>query len=260
MIQFKEIFEQNYPGQWAEFEKVLTKIQNILHYEFKKEANLWNAVTIRGSRLPTQEFERLEFLGDAILKAIHGILLFDRREDFSPGELTAFRRNFEKNEYLASLAIELQCNRIGSLLGIGKLSKNQAADFFEALVGATFLDNGRNLENTIKLFKGIIHFERNIKEYQKSPWGSKDPKSALHELVQKNFGNEVTLDYSHTNEGTMNAPQYEVRALIRNKLSKKIEIEGSLVKGFTNKKDGEKEAAKSLLLKLKEEGKIGNEL
>ncbi|MHA1267756.1 MAG: ribonuclease III domain-containing protein [Candidatus Helarchaeota archaeon] len=260
MIQFKEIFEQNYPGQWAEFEKGLTKIQNILHYQFKEAENLWNAVSIRGSKLPTQEFERLEFLGDAILKAIHGILLFDRGEEFSPGELTAFRRNFEKNEYLASLADELQCNRIGALLGIGKLSKNQAADFFEALVGATFLDNGRDLETTIKLFKGIIHFERNIKEYQKSPWGSKDPKSALHEWVQKQFGNEVTLEYPFTNEGSMNAPQYKVRVLIRNKLTKRSEIEGPWVEGFTNKKEGEKGAAKALLLKLKEEGKIGNDL
>ncbi|MHA1766542.1 MAG: hypothetical protein ACTSVK_09830, partial [Promethearchaeota archaeon] len=82
--QFKEIFEQNYPYQWNEFEKILNKIQNILNYQFKDRINLWNATSIRGSTLPTQQFERLEFLGDSVLKTIHGILLFERWEDFSP--------------------------------------------------------------------------------------------------------------------------------------------------------------------------------
>ncbi|MHA1268943.1 MAG: ribonuclease III domain-containing protein [Candidatus Helarchaeota archaeon] len=259
MGQFKEIFERNYPSQWNEFEKVLVKIQNILNYQFKDLENLWNAVSIRGSKLPTKQFERLEFLGDSILKTIHSILLFDRGEDFPPSELTAFRMNFEKNEYLASLAKEFQCNRIGALLGLGILSRKQAADFFEALVGAVFIDCERNLQSMLKIFKGIIHFERNIKEYKKSPWGSKDPKSFLHEWVQRKYGNDVEIQYPSTNEGSMNAPKYKVQVLVKNRRSNKTEIEGPWVEGYSKKKTGEKEAAKALLMKLKDERMINSE-
>ena len=66
LTHFKQIFEQNYPRQWSKFQKIGKKIQNIIHYDFVNEEILWKAMSIRGSALPSEEFERLEFLGDSI--------------------------------------------------------------------------------------------------------------------------------------------------------------------------------------------------
>jgi dsRNA-specific ribonuclease len=143
------------------------KIQNIIQYNFVKEETLWNAMSIRGSKLPSEEFKRLEFLGDSILKAIHGILLYDRGKEFQPGELTDFRQQLESNDILAPLAEELKCNEVGELLEIGKLSPKQAADCFEALIGALYVDK-RNLEDMIRLVRGLTHFQKRFKELRQA--------------------------------------------------------------------------------------------
>jgi ribonuclease-3 len=255
LTHFKEIFEQNYFGQWSNFQKIGRKIQNIIHYDFVNEETLWNAMFIRGSRLPSEEFERLEFLGDSILKAIHGILLYERGEEFQPGKLTVFRQNLESNDELAPLAEELKFNEIGSLLEIGELSPKQAAEFFEALIGAIYVDKG-SIDAMITLVKGITHFQKRLKELQKAPWESKDPKSFLHEWVLKKYGDEASVDFLSVSEGTSDPPQFKVRVIIKRKTNDNIEIEGPWVVGtFSTKKEGEKEAAKALLSQL-EEGKL----
>ncbi len=160
LAHFKEIFKQHYPDRWSEFQKLGRKIQNIIHYNFEKEEILWNAMSIRGSKLPSEEFKRLEFLGDSILKAIHGILLYYRGEEFQPGELTDFRKNLESNADLAPLAEEVKYNEIG------KLSPKQAADCFEALIGAIYVGQ-RDLEDMILLVKGLTHFQKRLKEIRK---------------------------------------------------------------------------------------------
>ena len=251
LTHFKEIFEQNYLGQWSEFQKIGKKIQNIIHYDFVKEETLWNAMSICGSTLPSEEFERLECLGDSILKAIHGILLFERGEEFQPDKLSIYRQNLERNDNLASLAEELRYNNLGSLLGIGKLSMKQAADCFEALIGAIYRDKG-NFDDMIDLVKGLTHFKKRIKELEKAPWGSKDPKTFLLEWVLKKYGNEVNVDFQSVNEGTKNEPQFKVRVIIKRKTNDTIEIEGPWVGTFSKKKEGEKEAAKTLLSQLEE--------
>lgn len=167
LANFKEIFEQSYPDRWSEFQKIGRKIQNIIHYNLVKEETLWNAMSIRGSKLSFEEFNRLEFLGDSILKAIHGILLYERVEEFRPGELTDFRQNLESNDTLVPLAEELKCNEIGTLLGISNLSSKQAAAFFEAIIGAIYVDK-RNLEDMIGLVRGLTHFQKRFKELREA--------------------------------------------------------------------------------------------
>jgi len=256
MPDFKEMFEKNYPDLWDEFQKTCEKIQNIIKYKFQNTAHFWNSLSIRGSRLPTEQFERLEFLGDSLIKAVHGILLFEKSEEFSPKELSSFRSNLENNEYFGSLADELHLNHLGKMLGIGKLSNNQAADCFEAIIGAIFIDNGKKFDELIGLIKSLTHFEKRMKILKKSPWGNKDPKSFLYEWVQRAHGQDVKITFPSINEGTLNAPLFKVRVVIQKKGDEKPLISGPWAEPKSKKKDGEKEAAKLLLLKLKEDGKI----
>lgn len=256
MVSFQENFEQIYPNKWTEFQKIGKKIQNMVQYQFGDEENLWYAMAIRGSKLPHAQFERLEFLGDSIIKAIQSLFLFERQKEFQPEQLTSSRQSLEKNVSLAPFGKELKGDEIGELLEIGKLSIDQAADYFEAIIASIFIDSNKNFEKMEKIFKSITHFEKKVKELMDSPWRFKDPRTFLNEWVQKSYSNEAEVNYEPKNEGTQNAPQYRVRVLIKRRDTQKIEIEGPWGDAVSKKKDAEKNAAERLLFKLKEEGRL----
>lgn len=256
MSQFQQLFEMHYPNLWHDFYQVCQKIQNILQYDFQDNENLWNALSIRGSKLPPDQFERLEFLGDSIIKAAQGILLYEKSADFSPKELTSLRSNLENNEYFGSLAKDLNLDQVGSLLGTGTLSTSQAADCFEALIGAIYIDNGKKFDEMIQIIKERTHFEKRIKEINSSPWGTKDPKSYLLEWMQKKYANDASLEFVTKNDGSANAPEYISKIIIKKKIDGKIILEGPWGKNRHKTKESEKEAAKECLLKLMEEGKL----
>lgn len=88
-------------------------------------------------------YERLEFLGDAVLGTIIGNYLFSQMPDADEGDLTQMRSKIVRREFL---------NHIGKSLGLypllqSKVDKDRYGDdvhgnIFEALVGAVFVDVG----------------------------------------------------------------------------------------------------------------------
>ena len=88
-------------------------------------------------------YERLEFLGDAVLGAIIGNYLFSQMPNADEGDLTQMRSKIVRREFL---------NHIGKSLGLypllqSKVNKDRYGDdihgnIFEALVGAVFVDVG----------------------------------------------------------------------------------------------------------------------
>ena len=88
-------------------------------------------------------YERLEFLGDAVLGTIIGNYLFSQMPDADEGGLTQMRSKIVRREFL---------NHIGKSLGLyrllqSKVDKDRYGDdvhgnIFEALVGAVFVDVG----------------------------------------------------------------------------------------------------------------------
>jgi ribonuclease-3 len=95
----------------------------------------------------TQDNERLEFLGDAVLDFIVGALLFNRLPEMREGRLTRLRASLVRNEQLAALAAQLG---IGEQLRLGRGEEDsggrQRASLlcatFEAVIGAYYLDSG----------------------------------------------------------------------------------------------------------------------
>ncbi len=88
-------------------------------------------------------YERLEFLGDAVLGTIIGDYLFTKMPDADEGTLTQMRSKIVRREFL---------NRVGKSLDLypllqSRTEKNHYGDdihgnIFEALVGAVFVDGG----------------------------------------------------------------------------------------------------------------------
>lgn len=97
-------------------------------------------------QLPTlYNYERLEFLGDAVLKLVISELLYDRYPDLREGELTKIRSVVVSDATLADIALEFDLG-VYLLLGISELRTggdkraSNLACAVEALLGALFLD------------------------------------------------------------------------------------------------------------------------
>lgn len=93
------------------------------------------------------DYERLEFLGDAVLDLLAGRLLFDQFADAQEGELSRRRARVVRRDTLARLAQRLKLGEhvrlgTGQMRMGGGASKRILADTFEALAGAVFLDGG----------------------------------------------------------------------------------------------------------------------
>ncbi|MDC3079646.1 putative dsRNA-binding protein [Flavobacteriaceae bacterium] len=88
-------------------------------------------------------YERLEFLGDAVLGTIIGNYLFTKMPDADEGTLTQMRSKIVRREFLNSVSKSLD---LYPLLQ-SRAEKNHYGDdihgnIFEALVGAVFVDGG----------------------------------------------------------------------------------------------------------------------
>ncbi len=92
-------------------------------------------------------YERLEFLGDAVLELVVSDLLFSRFPEAHEGDLSRFRAAMVNTEQLAGLARELGLDS-GLLLGKGEAASGGhekpsiLAAVYEAVIAAVYLDGG----------------------------------------------------------------------------------------------------------------------
>ncbi len=95
-----------------------------------------------------QDNERLEFLGDCILKFIIGKFLYQSFPQMREGKLSNLRSILENNTYqLAEFANQLNLRKLmrlgkGAELQGGRTNPELLSDTFEAIIGAYFLDSG----------------------------------------------------------------------------------------------------------------------
>ncbi len=102
---------------------------------------------LRHRSAPGRSYERLEFLGDAVLDTVVSQVLFERFPDATEGVLSRLRAAIVRDASLAEVASEF---KLGNLvqLGQGELKSGGArrdsilADALEAVFGAVFVDGG----------------------------------------------------------------------------------------------------------------------
>jgi ribonuclease-3 len=94
-----------------------------------------------------ESYERLEFLGDAVLGWVTADVAFRRFPQMSEGQLTGIRKGVVNTTALAELAVEIG---IGPYIKLGKgeaaahgsHKRSILADAMEALIGAIYIDRG----------------------------------------------------------------------------------------------------------------------
>lgn len=129
----------------------------------------------------SESYERLEFLGDAVLELATTKYLYDLFPQEPEGVLSAYRSSLVKTETLAEVAAELGLDQRVMMNKGGTINDSILADVFEAVVGGLYLDQGYAVVTTflkIVLFPKFAAIKRN-NLYQ-------DPKSLLQEAVQAN--------------------------------------------------------------------------
>lgn len=143
----------------------------------------------------TESYERLEFLGDAVLELLMSDYLYNKLK-VSEGEMTKLRAHYVCENALYEYS---KCLELGQYLKLGKGEleiggKNNKAinsDIFESFLGALYLDQG--IEIARKYFNEFII---PIIESDKMNFFA-DYKSALQEYVQTD---KKSLEYRLINE------------------------------------------------------------
>ncbi|HXT50383.1 MAG TPA: ribonuclease III [Thermoanaerobaculia bacterium] len=129
-------------------------------------------------------YERLEFLGDAVLGALAAEFLYQQLAEDDEGELSKVKSYLVSEPVLADFAVELD---LGPLLRLGvgeersggRSKPSLLADAVEALIGALYLDGG--LERTRAFVAPLLR--AGLDAWQ-SGAARRDAKTALQERLQ----------------------------------------------------------------------------
>ena len=130
-----------------------------------------------------QDYEKLEFMGDAVLGYVTADLVYKNRPEMSEGNLTKLRSVLVSTKPLAAYARNINLHeyvRIGHSINIEqvKASDKILENVLEALIGATYLDAG--LKTAYAFIKGLLL--KDIKNYDVDDLT--DYKSKLQEEIQ----------------------------------------------------------------------------
>lgn len=173
-----------------ESNKSFENLEKALKYEFKDKNLLKLALThssyANEQRKKTEDNERLEFLGDAVLGLVIADYLHDYFLNSKEGQLTKLRATIVSEEPLAEIARGIE---LGQYLYLGKGENNTGgrdrvsilADGMEALIGALYIEGGIELAKRVILNLFMPVMQKSFKGQ-----GFKDYKTSLQEILQQN--------------------------------------------------------------------------
>lgn len=215
---------------------------------YYKLALMHKSVMRRNAKGKPVNNERLEFLGDAILDAIVGDIVYQHFPGKREGFLTNTRSKLVQRDTLNKLAQEMGINQL--ILSSGHTSSHNSymgGNAFEALVGAIYLDQGYNACMCF-MNKRILAQMINI---DKVAYKEVNFKSKLIEWSQKN---KVRLSYEQVlQEKDKNGnPIFEFKVVLEG-------VEGCSGRGFS-KKESQQLASKLTLDKLKKKPQFIDEV
>ncbi|MGM9873988.1 MAG: ribonuclease III [Bacilli bacterium] len=119
--------------------------QNLALYNLALTHSSYNA----DAKTKHHDYERLEYIGDAVLGFVVADLIYHHYENMEPGEMSKLRSYIVKSKSLADYARKLELHKY--ILAGHSIDHNQIRssdkileDTFESLVGAIYLDLGIN--------------------------------------------------------------------------------------------------------------------
>ena len=168
----------------------LTEFTQIIGYSFSSPSLLDLALThpsyVREDPTAQNHYQRLEFLGDAVLQLVLTDQLYKKFPDAGEGPLTKARAQMVNRRTLAEQARRIRLGEFlfmshGEVASGGRQRMSSLADSFEALIGAIFLDGGYEVAGRFILGQ----FRELFGELEVMP-NLDNPKGELQELIQAN--------------------------------------------------------------------------
>ena len=226
------------------------ELEKKIGYTFQNRALLKQAVThssfANEQKINRQKhYERLEFLGDAVLELVSSDFLFQTHPEMPEGQLTKLRASMVCEPALAYCAKDLTLDSYiqlgkGEEATGGRYRDSIVSDVMEAVIGAIYLDGGMEPARTY-IHRFIISDLENKQLFL-------DSKTNLQEYMQQNLKKE--FHYRLVEES---GPEHDKVFLVEVVMEEKVLGRG---KGRT-KKAAEQQAAYEALLGFRKPGKRG---
>lgn len=164
--------------------------QKLIEYgiDIKNDELLLNALTHSSysNEHETPNYERLEFLGDAVLQLITSEYFF-LNTSYNEGDMSKIRASYVCEEALYNYAQDIELKKY-IRVGHGQEKNINAtiiADVFESLLAVIYLENGLEVVKKFVLDLILPYIEKNVQFIH-------DYKSLLQEMVQTD---KKSLDY-----------------------------------------------------------------
>lgn len=212
--------------------KVIDKLNiNPTNMNLYIQAFTHSSYTNENPRYPN--YERLEFLGDAVLEIIVSDYLYKERE-LEEGTMTKMRANYVCEKACATYAKDLGFEKEIKIGNNEEVNDTILADVFEAFIGAIYLDKG--FEYTFKIISNIVtnYINKRINflidyksELQEKVQTVK--KNVIYEVVDeegpahnKKFTSIVKVDGIIMGKGTGSSKKMSEQEAAKDALSKEV--------------------------------------
>lgn len=187
-------------------------------------------------------YERIEFLGDAVLQLFVSEYIYKRYPELPQGKLTRLRAAMVCEDSFSKFAKECHFDQYirlgkGEEMAGARQRAGLLCDIFESFVGALYLDQGRAAVE--KFIQRVIFPKLDLGWFDHAV----DAKTSLQEFLQRD--GDVDIEYHLLGEtGSENNPEFKVNVSADGKV---------LAKGTgSSKKHAEMDAASKALKKLRE--------
>ena len=224
----------------------LREFEELIQYSFNNKDLLIQALTTKklGKETGTPHYEVLETLGDAVIKLIFSLKLYQKGKTDS-GEITKIRQSLESNRTFETVARKIDLQKYIFTSKKQKIEGTSVLpDIFEAICGALYIDSGENLK---------VVEQKIIDQYFQNWEEMIDPtifnKNILLEYLQKKHGFTPRIEPELENRGSDNAPKWVAKnpKILDNKNKLLVELPTNLTSAFYNTI---KEAEQDLYLKI----------
>ena len=226
---------------YHDIELRLERAEELLGHQFSDRSLLQQALTHASATEgnPEDDYERLEFLGDAIVGFLIADVVFEQYPAFPEGDLTKLRVSVINGSFLSEVMAERGFAELiifgASEQGLGSRGLPSALeDIYESLTAALYLDSGLSEARRWVLDTLGSYLTPELLKTAVSP------KSRLQEIMQEH-GRQVSYTIVGT-EGPAHAPRFTAAALIDG--VEKARAEGS------SKKEAESAAAALVIQEL----------
>ena len=212
------------------------KLKSILGFKPKSKSLYIKAFTHRSRNIKDKmgnaiNYERLEFVGDAMLSSVIASYLYEQVPHGDEGYLTKMRSKVVSREHLNELGKDLDLiDLVQSRIPKSSFGNNIHGNLFEALLGAIYLDKGYKFCERF-IYKRVIYPYVDIETLEGKVISY---KSLLIEWCQKE---KNTFDYQvYEDTGKDELKHFSVKLSINNKVVSKARA--------TSKKKAEEKASK----------------